>query len=103
MTNPPIAAVLAAIVIAAIVVLAARRPATRRWIAAGFAIALGLLVGFYAIIIGALARMDTGGGLPPLAVVVAVVAVGVGLGVAIWIVRPGRRRAESRTSPAEPD
>ncbi|OGO52463.1 MAG: hypothetical protein A2V84_04470 [Chloroflexi bacterium RBG_16_70_13] len=91
MTDPPIAAALAALVIAVIVVLAARRPATRRWIAAGCAVAFGLLVGFYAVIIGALAQMDTGGGLPPLALVVAVVAVAAGLLTAIWILRTVRR------------
>ncbi|MCI0584645.1 MAG: hypothetical protein L0227_17440 [Chloroflexi bacterium] len=103
MFDSPIVAALAAIVIAAIVVLAVRRPSTRRWLSAGFAIGLGLLVAFYAVIIGALGQMDAGGGFPPTAIIVAVIAAGAGLGIGAWIIRAGRSAGASPPSSTDPD
>ncbi|TAK01483.1 MAG: hypothetical protein EPO36_05490 [Chloroflexota bacterium] len=103
MFDSPIVVALAAVMIAVIVVLAVRRPATRRWLAAGFAIGLGLLVAFYAVIIGALAQMDASGGFPPAAIIVAVIAAGAGLGVGTWIVRAGRSAGTPPPASTDPD
>jgi hypothetical protein len=86
-----------------IVVLAVRRPETRRRFAAGLAIGLGLLVAFYAAIIGALSQMDAGGGFPPTAIVVAVIAAGAGLGIGTWIIRAGRAGGASPPPSTGPD
>lgn len=60
-----------------------------RWLLAAAALAGGLIVGFYVLVIGALANMDTGG-VQPVEVFAAVVAFVIGAAVAIWIVRTPR-------------
>ncbi|HEX5589194.1 MAG TPA: hypothetical protein VFX65_02750 [Candidatus Limnocylindrales bacterium] len=99
---PPYILLLAAVLLAAMVVLAIRRPATRRWLAAGFVLGGGLLAAFYLFVAGALVSLDTRDPATPILFGLAVAAAVAGVALAVWIVRAGRHGAGAGREATEP-
>ncbi|HET9436444.1 MAG TPA: hypothetical protein VFO50_06265 [Candidatus Limnocylindrales bacterium] len=99
---PPYILLLAAVLLAAMVVLAIRRPATRRWLAAGFVLGGGLLAAFYLFVAGALVSLDTRDAATPILFGLAVAAAVAGVALAVWIIRAGRRGAGAGHRATEP-